>query len=167
MMLGLRQSASVLSRISTAICKPAERISLQLHPRSYGVSRVSMVCGMSTTDQPSTMPLVLMSPSRRWKSRKNRTRDDDESSDDEDDRRKTKEEELDWTLGKDSKVYIGDEIDVVRGPSPDNPSRFILVTRIEILGAVQKDEDRLSVRVRRFPKLTIEDEFAQHEQPSA
>lgn len=57
-------------------------------------------------------------------------------------------------LKKASFLSVGDEVDIVRGPSIMN-SDFLTVSRIEILSATEKGEG-LSVRVRRNKALTIE-----------
>lgn len=48
----------------------------------------------------------------------------------------------------------GDEIDVIRGFSSQNPS-LLTVSRVEILGATEKEEN-IAVQLRRFKTLLIE-----------
>ncbi|XP_063243690.1 mitochondrial transcription rescue factor 1 isoform X1 [Bacillus rossius redtenbacheri] len=49
---------------------------------------------------------------------------------------------------------VGDEVDVVRGPSPDNPA-FLVVSRAEVLSATGKG-DKLAVKLRRYKSLVID-----------
>lgn len=55
---------------------------------------------------------------------------------------------------KSVQVEVGDEIDVIRGPNPNNPN-FLTVARVEILSAKEK-EDSISVKLRRSKSLTVE-----------
>ncbi|XP_050437539.1 mitochondrial transcription rescue factor 1 [Adelges cooleyi] len=56
-------------------------------------------------------------------------------------------------LKKSHTLEIGDEVDLIKGPSPNNPD-FLLVSRIEILSA-NLDGDELLVKLRRFKTLLI------------
>uniref|UniRef100_A0A0K8T6C7 Uncharacterized protein C6orf203 n=1 Tax=Lygus hesperus TaxID=30085 RepID=A0A0K8T6C7_LYGHE len=57
---------------------------------------------------------------------------------------------------KSQKVYVGDELDVMRGPSPINEN-MMLVSRVTILSAKEHDdEDKLVVKMRRYKALTID-----------
>ncbi|XP_059483445.1 mitochondrial transcription rescue factor 1 [Neocloeon triangulifer] len=56
---------------------------------------------------------------------------------------------------KSDSLRVGDVIDVVQGPSPDNPEKFNLVTRIEILGAHEKDSERLTLHYSKQGKLLV------------
>ncbi|CAG2057470.1 unnamed protein product [Timema podura] len=51
-------------------------------------------------------------------------------------------------------VNVGDEIDIIRGPSPLN-SDFLIVSRVEVLSA-SENENSISVKLRRSKTLTIE-----------
>lgn len=51
-------------------------------------------------------------------------------------------------------VEVGDEIDLVKGPSPNNPD-FLVVSRVEVLSA-KLDGDELQVKLRRFKNLLID-----------
>lgn len=51
-------------------------------------------------------------------------------------------------------VQEGDEIDVIKGPSPTNPD-FLIVARVEILSAKGED-DSINVKIRRCKTLTID-----------
>lgn len=57
-------------------------------------------------------------------------------------------------MKKSASLQIGDEVDIVKGPSHLNPNHLI-ISRIEILSAVPKEEN-LQVTLRRFKTLTIE-----------
>ncbi|XP_026463527.1 uncharacterized protein C6orf203 homolog [Ctenocephalides felis] len=57
-------------------------------------------------------------------------------------------------LKKSAQLEIGDEIDIVKGPSPLNKDH-LLISRVEILSATPKDED-LAVVLRRYKTMTIE-----------
>lgn len=51
-------------------------------------------------------------------------------------------------------VEVGDEIDLVKGPSPNNPD-FLLVARVEVLSA-KLDGDELEVKLKKFKNLLID-----------
>ncbi|XP_049784137.1 uncharacterized protein LOC126186072 isoform X2 [Schistocerca cancellata] len=51
-------------------------------------------------------------------------------------------------------VNVGDEIDIIRGPSSSNPD-FLVVTRIELLSAAPKD-DSVVVHLKRHKNLVVE-----------
>lgn len=51
-------------------------------------------------------------------------------------------------------VEVGDEIDLVKGPSPNNPD-FLVVSRVEVLSS-KLDGDELQVKLRRFKNLLID-----------
>ncbi|XP_017779595.1 PREDICTED: uncharacterized protein C6orf203 [Nicrophorus vespilloides] len=57
-------------------------------------------------------------------------------------------------LKKGATVQEGDEIDIVKGVNTDNP-KFLTVGRVEVLNAANK-EDHISLKVRRYKTLTIE-----------
>lgn len=58
-------------------------------------------------------------------------------------------------IGKKSiSCSVGDEIDLIKGPSPVNPLH-IMVARIEIVSTIPRDES-ISVTMRRYRNLTIE-----------
>nr|CAD7592643.1 unnamed protein product [Timema genevievae] len=57
-------------------------------------------------------------------------------------------------LKKSIQVNVGDEIDIIRGPSPLN-SDFLIVSRVEVLSA-SENENSISVKLRRSKTLTIE-----------
>nr|CAD7574848.1 unnamed protein product [Timema californicum] len=57
-------------------------------------------------------------------------------------------------LKKSTLVNVGDEIDIIRGPSPLN-SDFLIVSRVEVLSA-SANENNISVKLRRSKTLTIE-----------
>jgi hypothetical protein len=52
-------------------------------------------------------------------------------------------------------VGIGDVLDIVIGPSPDNPENFIYVTRIDILGAEEKDATKLILHYSKQNKVLV------------
>lgn len=54
---------------------------------------------------------------------------------------------------KSQTLEVGDEVDLVKGPSPQN-SDFLLVSRIEIL-SVKFDDNELEVKLRKFKNLLI------------
>lgn len=49
---------------------------------------------------------------------------------------------------------MGDEIDIVRGPSPSNPD-FLLVSRIHLLDA-KENADNINIKLTRNKALVIE-----------
>jgi len=53
-------------------------------------------------------------------------------------------------------VKIGDVIDVITGPSKENPDNFVYVSRIEILGAQEKDATRLTLHFNKHVKLLVQ-----------
>ncbi|KAK9887347.1 hypothetical protein WA026_022017 [Henosepilachna vigintioctopunctata] len=55
---------------------------------------------------------------------------------------------------KSVQVEEGDEIDVIKGPSPSNP-QLLLVARVEVL-KVKPVEENLSIKIRRSKSLLIE-----------
>lgn len=55
---------------------------------------------------------------------------------------------------KSLQLSIGDEIDVIRGFSSQNPS-LLTVSRVEILEAIGKEEN-IAVQLRRYKALLIE-----------
>lgn len=55
---------------------------------------------------------------------------------------------------KSQQLFIGDEIDVIKGPSSLNPEHLV-VARVEILSAVPKNETIL-IALRRTKSLVIE-----------
>ncbi|XP_046980095.1 mitochondrial transcription rescue factor 1 [Schistocerca americana] len=57
-------------------------------------------------------------------------------------------------LKKSVHVNVGDEIDIIRGPSSSNPD-FLVVTRIELLSAAPKD-DSVVVHLKRHKNLVVE-----------
>nr|XP_046489172.1 mitochondrial transcription rescue factor 1 [Neodiprion pinetum] len=59
-------------------------------------------------------------------------------------------------LKKSSQLYIGDEIDLIRGPSPTNPN-FLLVSRVQLLDAKGDNEnENIRVKLTRHKSLVIE-----------
>lgn len=59
-------------------------------------------------------------------------------------------------LKKSVHVNVGDELDLIKGYSPSNPS-FLTVGRLEILSAKPKnDGEGIIVKMRRSKSLTIE-----------
>lgn len=60
-------------------------------------------------------------------------------------------------IKKGAQVHVGDEIDVIKGPSPNNPN-FLTVARVEILSADENEakEDGFRVKLRRSKALTVE-----------
>lgn len=57
-------------------------------------------------------------------------------------------------LKKSHSLDVGDEVDLIKGPSPKNPE-FLLVSRVEVLSA-NLDGDELLVKLRKFKNLLIE-----------
>ncbi|XP_065155413.1 mitochondrial transcription rescue factor 1 [Atheta coriaria] len=57
-------------------------------------------------------------------------------------------------LKKSESVGIGDEIDVIKGPSPTNP-KLLSVARVDVLNITPKD-DYISMKLRRCKSLLIE-----------
>ncbi|XP_015589989.1 uncharacterized protein C6orf203 homolog [Cephus cinctus] len=57
-------------------------------------------------------------------------------------------------LKKSINVHVGDEVDVIKGPSPNNP-KFLIVARIVILSA-SGAEDGIKVKLSRDKSLLIE-----------
>lgn len=55
---------------------------------------------------------------------------------------------------KSQQLFIGDEIDVIKGPSTMNPEHLV-VARVEILSAVPKN-DTILIALRRTKSLVIE-----------
>lgn len=51
-------------------------------------------------------------------------------------------------------LEVGDEVDLVKGPSPNNPD-FLLVSRVEILSA-KLDGDELEIKLKRYKNLLID-----------
>lgn len=54
---------------------------------------------------------------------------------------------------KSHSVDIGDEIDLVRGPSPNNPD-FLIVSRVEVVSS-KLDGEELEVKLKKFKNLLI------------
>jgi len=50
-------------------------------------------------------------------------------------------------------VEVGDEVDLIKGPSPNNPD-FLLVSRVEVLSA-KLDGDELDVKLKKYKSLLI------------
>ncbi|KAE9534417.1 hypothetical protein AGLY_008507 [Aphis glycines] len=50
-------------------------------------------------------------------------------------------------------IEVGDEVDLVKGPSPNNPD-FLLVSRVEVLSA-KLDGDELEVKLKKYKSLLI------------
>lgn len=65
---------------------------------------------------------------------------------------------------KSHSVEVGDEIDLVKGPSPNNPD-FLLVSRVEVLSA-KLDGDELEVKLKKFKNLLINDYESKWKSPS-
>lgn len=58
-------------------------------------------------------------------------------------------------IGKKSEqVEEGDEIDVIKGPSPMNPE-FLVVARVEVL-SMKPEEETISVKIKRSRSLLVE-----------
>lgn len=55
---------------------------------------------------------------------------------------------------KSEQVGEGDEIDVIKGPSPSNPD-FLVVSRVDIL-SMKPDSDSISVKLRRCRSLLVD-----------
>lgn len=56
-------------------------------------------------------------------------------------------------MKKSHTLEVGDEVDLVKGHSPNNPD-FLLVSRVEVLSA-ELDDDELEVKLRKFKNLLI------------
>lgn len=56
-------------------------------------------------------------------------------------------------MKKSHTLQVGDEVDLVKGPSPNNPD-FLLISRVEVLSA-KLDGDELEVKLRKFKNLLI------------
>lgn len=54
---------------------------------------------------------------------------------------------------KSHSVDVGDEIDLVRGPSPNNPD-FLIVSRVEVISS-KLDGEELEVKLKKFKSLLI------------
>ncbi|XP_025424930.1 uncharacterized protein C6orf203 homolog [Sipha flava] len=65
---------------------------------------------------------------------------------------------------KSHSVEVGDEIDLVKGPSPNNPD-FLLVSRVEVLSA-KLDGDELEVKLKMYKNLLINDYDNKWKSPS-
>jgi len=50
-------------------------------------------------------------------------------------------------------IEVGDEVDLVKGPSPNNPD-FLLVSRVEVLSS-KLDGDELEVKLKKYKSLLI------------
>lgn len=61
-------------------------------------------------------------------------------------------------------VEVGDEVDLVSGPSPNNPD-FLIVSRVEVISA-KLDGDELAVKLRKFKKLLINNYDSKWKPPS-
>lgn len=61
-------------------------------------------------------------------------------------------------------LEVGDEVDLVKGPSPKNPD-FILVSRVEVLSS-KLDGDELEVKLRKFKNLLIDNYDIKWKAPS-
>lgn len=59
---------------------------------------------------------------------------------------------------------MGDEVDLVSGPSPNNPD-FLIVSRVEVISA-KLDGDELAVKLRKFKKLLINNYDCKWKPPS-
>ncbi|XP_044755729.1 mitochondrial transcription rescue factor 1 [Coccinella septempunctata] len=61
-------------------------------------------------------------------------------------------------IGKKSEqIEEGDEIDVIKGPSPNNPEHLV-VARVEIL-SMKPEEETISVKIRRSRSLLVESKY--------
>lgn len=49
---------------------------------------------------------------------------------------------------------MGDEVDLIIGPSPNNPD-FLIVSRVEVISA-KLDGNELEVKLRKFKRLLID-----------
>lgn len=49
---------------------------------------------------------------------------------------------------------VGDEVDLIIGPSPNNPD-FLFVSRVEVMSA-KLDGDELEVKLKKFKRLLID-----------
>ncbi|XP_060871598.1 mitochondrial transcription rescue factor 1 [Metopolophium dirhodum] len=56
-------------------------------------------------------------------------------------------------MKKSHSIEVGDEVDLVKGPSPNNPD-FLLVSRVEVLSA-ELDGDELDVKLKKYKSLLI------------
>jgi len=57
-------------------------------------------------------------------------------------------------MKKSHTVEVGDEVDLIKGPSPNNPD-FLIVSRVEVLSA-KLDDDELEIKLKKFKSLLIE-----------
>ncbi|EFA10201.2 mitochondrial transcription rescue factor 1 [Tribolium castaneum] len=58
-------------------------------------------------------------------------------------------------LKKSESVQEGDEIDVIKGPSPTNPD-FLNVARVEVLAVTETNPEHITLKIRRCKNLTVE-----------
>ncbi|CAB3364647.1 Hypothetical predicted protein [Cloeon dipterum] len=56
---------------------------------------------------------------------------------------------------KSEMLKIGDIIDLEQGPSPGNPEKFNLISRVELVGAHEKDQERLILHYVKHSKLIV------------
>lgn len=56
-------------------------------------------------------------------------------------------------MKKSHTIEVGDEVDLIKGPSPNNPD-FLLVSRVEVLSA-KLDGDELYVKLKKYKSLLI------------
>lgn len=56
-------------------------------------------------------------------------------------------------MKKSHTLQVGDEVDLIKGPSPNNPD-FLLISRVEVL-STKLDGDELEVKLRKFKSLLI------------
>ncbi|XP_065333733.1 mitochondrial transcription rescue factor 1 [Cloeon dipterum] len=56
---------------------------------------------------------------------------------------------------KSEMLKIGDIIDLEQGPSPGNPEKFNLISRVELVGAHEKDQERLNLHYVKHSKLIV------------
>lgn len=61
-------------------------------------------------------------------------------------------------------LEVGDEVDLIKGPSPNNPD-FLLVSRLEVLSS-KLDDDELEVKLRKFKNLLIDNYDNKWKSPS-
>lgn len=70
----------------------------------------------------------------------------------------------DKVMKKSHTLEEGDEIDLVKGPSSNNPD-FLLVSRVEVI-SVKLDGDELEVKLKKFKNLLIDNYDNKWKSPS-
>lgn len=67
-------------------------------------------------------------------------------------------------MKKSHTLEVGDEVDLVKGPSSNNPD-FLLVSRVEVI-SVKLDGDELEVKLKKFKNLLIDNYDNKWKSPS-